>query len=268
MHKVKAAIIGSGKTGALKRLDGRVVIITGAGSGIGAACARRYAQEGARVVIGDVQVDKAMQVAAEIGGVAMECDHTEPAHCQRLVDLALDRYGAIHTLHNNAGNGWTGRFEDMRPDQARQLFDTVVMGPILMSQAALPALRRNPIHGQASLLFTSSGLGLHGRPLIAAYAAGKHAIIGLMRSLALELGPDGIRANAVCPGIVDTPMVRATTGAWGATDDVLEKFRLSTPLRCLVTAEDVAATAAFLVSDDARSITGSALLVDGGSHEA
>jgi 3-oxoacyl-[acyl-carrier protein] reductase len=104
--------------------------------------------------------------------------------------------------------------------------------------------------------------------MIAAYAAAKHAVVGLMRSLALELGPEGIRVNAVCPGIVDTPLVRATTGGWGPTDQVLENFRLASPLRRVVEPEDVAASAAFLLSDDARNLTGTALLVDAGAHEA
>jgi NAD(P)-dependent dehydrogenase (short-subunit alcohol dehydrogenase family) len=251
-----------------RRLRDRVVIVTGGASGIGAACARRYAAEGARVVIGDIDLARAQAVAGELGGAAAHCDHTDDAQCRDLVAFALDRFGAVDALHNNAGSGWTGRFDDMPPDRVRWLLDVVVTGPILMTQAALPALRRSAAAGRASILFTSSGLGLHGRPMISVYAAGKHGVIGLMRSLALELGPEGIRVNAVCPGIVDTPLVRATTGGWGPTEQVLEQFRLATPLRRLVQPEDVAASAAFLLSDDARNLTGTALLVDGGAHEA
>lgn len=251
-----------------QRLAGRVVLVTGGASGIGAACARRYAAEGARVVIGDVDLAGAEAVAREVDGVAACCDHTDAGQCQALVALALQRYGALDALHNNAGSGWTGRFEDMPEARARALLDVVVMGPILMTQAALPALRRSTVAGGGAILFTASGLGLHGRPMISVYAAGKHAVVGLMRSLALELGPEGLRVNAVCPGIVDTPLVRATTGAWGGTDQVLENFRLATPLRRLACPEDVAAAAAFLLSDDAANLTGTALLVDGGAHEA
>ncbi|MBN8492577.1 MAG: glucose 1-dehydrogenase [Burkholderiales bacterium] len=251
-----------------QRLKDRVVIVTGGASGIGAACARRYAAEGARVVIGDLDADGAAAVAGPIGGIAMRCDHTDAAQCQALVALALQHFGAVDVLHNNAGTGWTGRFGDMPGEAARRLLEVGVMGPILMTQAALPALRRSAVPSGGALLFTASGLGLHGRPMIAAYAAAKHAVLGLMRSLALELGPEGLRVNAVCPGIVDTPLVRATTGGWGPTEQVLENFRLGTPLRRLVQAEDVAASAAFLISDDARNLTGTALLVDGGAHEA
>ncbi|NWG76326.1 MAG: SDR family oxidoreductase, partial [Rubrivivax sp.] len=206
------------------------------------------------------------RVAAEVGGLALRCDHTQAADCARLVQAAAERFGGVDALHNNAGIGWTGRFDEVPPEQARRLFDVLLMGPILMTQAALPVLRRS--EANPSLLFTASGLGLHGRPNISIYAAAKHAIVGLMRSLALELGPEGIRVNAVCPGIVDTPMVRATTGAWGPTEQVLESFRQATPLRRPIRPEDVAASAAFLISDDARNLTGTALLGDGGAHES
>jgi NAD(P)-dependent dehydrogenase (short-subunit alcohol dehydrogenase family) len=253
-------------TGPSARLAGRTIVVTGGASGIGAACARRYAAEGASVVIGDLDAEGAERVAAEVGGLALRCDHTSAEDCARLVQAAVDRFGGIDALHNNAGIGWTGRFEEVPPEQARRLFDVLLLGPIQMTQAALPALRRSS--AGPSILFTASGLGLHGRPNISIYAAAKHAIVGLMRSLALELGPEGIRVNAVCPGIVDTPMVRATTGAWGPTDQVLEMFRQGTPLRRPILPEDVAASAAFLLSDDARNLTGTALLVDGGAHEA
>ena len=248
------------------RLAGRTVVVTGGASGIGAACARRYAAEGAAVVIGDLDAAGAQRVADEVGGIALRCDHTADDDCALLVRAAVDRFGSVDALHNNAGIGWTGRFDELLPDQARRLFEVLLMGPILMTQAALPALRRSA-HGGV-LLFTASGLGLHGRPNISIYAAAKHAVVGLVRSLALELGPEGLRVNAVCPGIVDTPMVRATTGAWGPTDQVLETFRQGTPLRRPILPEDVAASAAFLLSDDARNLTGTALLVDGGAHEA
>jgi 3-oxoacyl-[acyl-carrier protein] reductase len=250
----------------MQRLQGRVVAVTGGASGIGAACARRYAAEGATVVIGDLDAEGAARVASAVGGLGLRCDHTQAEDCARLMHQAEERFGGIDALHNNAGIGWTGRFDAVAPEQARRLFEVLLMGPILMTQAALPALRRSA-HG-GTVLFTASGLGLHGRPNISLYAAAKHAIVGLMRSLALELGPEGLRINAVCPGIVDTPMVRATTGAWGPTDQVLETFRQGTPLRRPILPEDVAAAAAFLLSDDARNLTGTALLVDGGAHEA
>lgn len=251
-----------------RRLEGLAFIVTGGASGIGAACARRYAAEGARVAIGDIDLPRAQAVAAEIGGLAVRCDHTRLEQCQALTDQTLATFGRLDGLHNNAGAGWTGVFTDMEASTARHLLEVLVMGPVLMTQAALPAIKASRAEGGGSLLFTASGLGLHGRPRIAMYAAAKHAIVGLMRSLALELGPDGVRVNAVCPGIVDTPLVRATANAWGDTDAVLERFRIGAPLRRDVLPEDIAASAAFLMSSDAAKITGCALLVDAGAHEA
>lgn len=252
----------------LRRLAGRTVIVTGAASGIGAACARRYAAEGARVVIGDIDIDGAEAVAKGIGALAIRCDHTDPVQCTALVEAAVREYGGVDALHNNAGIGWTGAFESLGADQARRVLDVLVMGPLLMTQAALPVLRQSTVSSGGTVLFTASGLGLHGRPMISIYSAAKHAVLGLMRSLALEYGPQGLRFNAVCPGVVDTPMVQATTGAWGPTAQVLETFRLATPLRRNATPEDIAASAAFLLSDDAANLTATALLVDGGGHEA
>lgn len=252
----------------LNRLEGRTVIVTGAASGIGAACARRYAAEGAHVVIGDLDLSGAQAVAEQTGGIALRCDHTDAAQCQALVDAALQRFGSVDALHNNAGIGWTGAFEDLRPERARQVLDVLVMGPLLMTQAALPALRQSRVATGGAVLFTASGLGLHGRPMISIYSAAKHAVLGLMRSLAMEYGPRGLRFNAVCPGVVDTPMVHATTSAWGSVDQVLENFRKVTPLGRNATPQDIAASAAFLLSDDAANLTATALLVDGGAHEA
>ena len=248
------------------RLAGRTVIVTGGASGIGAACARRYAAEGAQVVIGDIDLDRAHGVAEALGGLALRCDHTDPAQCATLVRAAGERFGSVDALHNNAGLGWTGRFDALQPEAARRVLDVLVLGPLFMTQAALPALRAAGAH--ASILFTASGLGLHGRSMVSVYSAAKHAIVGLMRSLALELGPEGIRVNAVCPGVVDTPMVRATTGAWGSPDEVFAGFVKGTPLGRISSPEDVAASATFLLSDDARNLTGTALPVDGGAHEA
>lgn len=247
-----------------------MILITGAASGIGAACARRYAAEGAKVVVADIDLDGARRVAAETDGLAIRCDHTQHTLCESAVAEALRRFGQIDALHNNAGVGWTGRFDDADEAAMRRALDGVLLGPMLMTRAALPALRASPSradHG-AAILFTASGLGLHGKPSISLYSAAKHGVVGLMRSLALELGEENIRVNAVCPGVVDTPLMRATTGGWGTPEQALEMFRGVTPLKRNSTPEDIAASAAFLISRDARNITGCALLVDGGAHEA
>ncbi|MBL8385143.1 MAG: SDR family oxidoreductase [Burkholderiales bacterium] len=254
----------------MKRLQDRVALVTGGASGIGAACARRYAAEGARVAVADIDRDGAQAVARDIGGIALACDHTQAADGAQAVAAVLAAWGRLDVLHANAGVGWTGRFDATDEPTMRRVFDGVLLGPTLMARAALAALRASPARQAdgAAILFTASGLGVHGRPMISLYSAAKHGVVGLMRSLALELGEENIRVNAVCPGVVDTPMVRATTGGWGTPDEALEMFRRVTPLRRNSTPEDIAASAAFLVSPDARNITGCALLVDGGAHEA
>jgi NAD(P)-dependent dehydrogenase (short-subunit alcohol dehydrogenase family) len=111
------------------RLVGRTVIVTGGASGIGAACARRYAAEGAHVVIGDLNLSQAQAVARDIDGLAVTCDHTDPAQCAALVEAAVTRFGSVDALHNNAGIGWTGSFESLSADEARRVLNVLVVGP-------------------------------------------------------------------------------------------------------------------------------------------
>jgi 3-oxoacyl-[acyl-carrier protein] reductase len=186
------------------------------------------------------------------------------------VAVAIDRFGGLDVLFNNAGIGWTGSFAAADESAIHRVLDADLVGPMKMTQAALPALRTAAAARAdgAAIVFTASGLGLHGRAMISLYSVAKHGIIGLARSLALELGQENIRVNAVCPGIVDTQMVRNTTGAWGEVDTVLERFRQSTPLQRNAEPIDIANAALFLASAEARMITGTALLVDGGNHEA
>jgi NAD(P)-dependent dehydrogenase (short-subunit alcohol dehydrogenase family) len=254
----------------VNRLAGKVVLLTGGASGIGAACARRYAAEGAQVVIADLNQAGAAALAQELGSLALGCDHTDAAACAAAVAASVARFGRIDILHNNAGVGWTGAFGGTDEAAMRRVLDGALLGPMLMTRAALAELRRTAGAGPdgAAILFTASGLGLHGKPMISLYSAAKHGIVGLMRSLALELGGENIRVNAVCPGVVDTPMMRSTTGGWGTPEAALEMFRSVTPLKRNSTPEDIAAAAAFLVSRDARNVTGAAFLVDGGAHEA
>lgn len=254
----------------MQRLERKVVIVTGGAGGIGAACARRYAAEGAHVVVADIDTAGATALADSIGGLGMVCDHTSRTQCDAVVAASLERFGRLDVLHNNAGIGWTGPFGSVGEAEIAHLHSVLLVGPMLMTQAALPALGKAAATDPdgAAILFTASGLGLHGRPNISIYAAAKHGIIGLMRSLALEYAAQNIRVNAVCPGFVDTAMTRATTGGWGDNQAVQEMFRKATPTGRNSTPEDIAASAAFLVSRDARNVTGLALLVDGGGHEA
>jgi Dehydrogenases with different specificities (related to short-chain alcohol dehydrogenases) len=257
-------------TATMGLLEGKSVVITGAAGGIGAASARFFVQAGARVVLADVDGDRAGTLAQELGdrARALRCDHTNPRDCAGAVSLAVEAWGKLDVLFNNAGTGWTGEFASCDAETFERLMAVNLMGPWRMTQAALPhllaAAEKNPCG--ASLLFMSSGLGLHGRPMTSGYTMVKHGIVGLMRSLAQEFGPRNLRVNALCPGIVDTAMARATTGAWGPPEEAIERVRLNTPLRRNATPEAVAATAAFLCSDLASAIHCVALPVDGGGH--
>ena len=251
----------------MNMLAGKVALITGAGSGLGAATARRFAREGARVFLTDIAEDRIGALAAEIGHAAgfAVCDHTDEAQCARGVDAALKAFGRLHVLHNNAGIPQHGGVESIPPAEFRRVVDTNLVGPFLMTQAAIGALKETAARGEnASILFTASIQSLMVRAGYTAYAASKHGVGGLVGSIALEYAPVGVRVNALCPGPVDTPLFRDIARRSGDEEGHMETFRQGIPMKRMVGMDDVAAAAAFLSSDDARMITGVMLPVDGG----
>ena len=253
-----------------KRLFGKVAIITGAADGFGAATARRFVAQGCRVIAVDLQVGNSQLMMAELGHdyVFVQADHCSVADNQRVVETALSRWGGVDILFNNAGIAWTGDFESIDEPLLEHVLDVNLNGPLRMTAAALPALKESAKKSGsdgAVLLFTSSGLGLYGVTHSSAYTMSKHGVIGLMRSLAHELGPQNIRVNAICPGISDTTVGRGT-GAWGEPEEVFERLRQATPLRRLIEPEDIANTALFLASREGRMIHNITLRVDAGAH--
>jgi NAD(P)-dependent dehydrogenase (short-subunit alcohol dehydrogenase family) len=250
------------------KLANRIALITAAGSGMGRAAALRFATEGAHVVVTDVSKDAAGAVADEIVGSggsaeAHALDVADRSAVDGVFDAVGTRHGRLHVLYNHAGiPGASGLDID---DQAWQLAtDVNLKGAFMATAAALPWLRR--AEQGASIIFTASVSGLVGSPLSPLYSMTKGGVVLLMKSLALKLGPDGIRVNAICPGPIATPMLPQFFGreAGEGVDDLVEQFVANVPLGRHGRPEEIAAAALFLASDDASFVTGVALPVDGG----
>jgi NAD(P)-dependent dehydrogenase (short-subunit alcohol dehydrogenase family) len=253
------------------RLQDRVAIITGGASGIGAAAARLFVAEGAKVVIGDINDTAGEPIATELGNACVyaHVDHRSRDDNEAAVALAVERFGRLDILYNNAGIGSGGRFENISDDQLEQIISVNLTGPFRMTQAALPALRdsASSLEGGAAIVYTSSLQGISARPYLTPYTATKHGVIGLMKGLSLELAPENIRVNAVCPVSTDTAMVRGFMSEdWtqAQKDESVAKSGQSIPLGRVAQPIDIANAALFLASADAGMITGASLPVDGG----
>lgn len=239
--------------------EGRHVAITGAGSGIGAAMARGFASAGAKVEILDLNEDAASHVASHIksGGGTAEvhiCDVTD----REAVSATFERIGPVDTLINNAGFARDKSLTRMTEADWSSVLSVILDGAFNCTQAVVPAMRSA---GFGRLINISSRAHL-GNPGQANYSAAKAGIIGLTRSNALEFGKFGITANAIAPGLIDTPLVRAMEGF----DAMAERFAANTPIRRIGQPEDVANAALFLASDQASYITGDVIHVTGGRY--
>ncbi len=248
------------------RLEGRVAVVTGGASGIGRATVERLVAEGARVVVADLNGRAAQETADAFDagcviGVAADVSSTDD--CVRMVEAAVTRFGGLDILHANAGVPFTGPVGSVDDGTLDRVIDVNLKGAFRSAAAAVPALRER---GGGSIVFTASLQAVIARPNYTPYTAAKHGVIGLMKGLALELAPDGIRVNAIAPAATETPMLSEFLGGMGdLPDEARERFRQSIPLGRMATPEDSAAAVAFLVSDDARMITGHTLILDGGT---
>lgn len=249
-----------------QRLQGKVAFVTGGGQGIGRVTALLFAREGAKVGLLDKDGDKAKAVADEIkkgGGsaVAVACDISNKADVVGAVAEAKKAFGALHILVNNAGVTLTRPFVDTSPDDIDFLVNVNLKGTIFASQAAIPFMREA---GGGSIVHDASNAGLVGRPWQPVYGATKAGIISLTKSMALTLAKDNIRVNSICPGSIDTPMLRTALASSGNFDENWRKTEMVIPLGKIGQAEDIAFATLFLASDEARYITGAVLPVDGG----
>jgi meso-butanediol dehydrogenase/(S,S)-butanediol dehydrogenase/diacetyl reductase len=249
----------------VKRFEGRTVLLTAAGHGIGRACAQRFASEGARVAVSDLRGDAAEETAelCRAGGAeawATGADASSPDDVERLVREAAAALGPIDVLHNNAGVLIAGSVLDQRLEDWDRTFAVNVRSAFLVTRAVLPAMLER---GHGVIVNTASTSGLIGDAGVAAYNTSKAAVISFTRHLTAEYAGRGIRANCVCPGWIKTGF----NDPIFAADPELDEdglVRATVPAQRQGSAEEVAAAVTFLASDDASYLHGHALVVDGG----
>lgn len=244
----------------------RVAIVTGGGSGIGAAAARALATGGVKVIVTGRRAEPLEEVADEIGGVAAVADVTSENDWRQVVALADAEFGGVDILVANAGIEAFGSVETVALDEWRAVQRTNVEGVLLGIRAVVPSMRRR---GSGSIVVVSSVAGLSSGPEYAAYVTSKTAVIGLVRSAAVDLGPDRIRVNALCPGWTRTEMSERETelvakeqGVSAAT--LWSKLVEPLPLGRPAAPEEIAACIKFLAGPGASFVTGAVLVADGG----
>lgn len=248
------------------RLDGKVALITGGASGIGEATAKLFAKEGAEVVVADVQTDKGRAVVAAIeaaGGEAafIKANVVREGDAKRMVDFAVKKYGRLDILFNNAG------VENPKPEvetsvaEWDKVMDVNVKGVFLGTKYAVPVMKRN---GGGSIINTSSVFGLIGSPGFAAYHASKGAVRLLTKATALAHAGDNIRANSICPGVIETPMFAEVLSQAPNPDAARAEWMRTEPIGRFGRPDDIAYGALYLASDESAYVTGTELVIDGG----
>ena len=243
------------------RLEDKVAVVTGAGSGIGRCIAETFAREGARVAVLDVDADAAKAVAGAIGdrALALTCDVARKADIDAAVAATLAAFGRIDILVNNAGVAHVNKpVTEIDEAELDRVLAVNVKGLFLFSQAAVPVFRRA---GGGVMINIGSTAGLRPRPGLSAYNATKGAVHTLTQTLAVELAPDKIRVCAIAPVATDTPLLPTFLGPAAG---MRQKFEATVPLGRLAQPQDIANAALFLASDDAAFITGNIVEVDGG----
>jgi NAD(P)-dependent dehydrogenase (short-subunit alcohol dehydrogenase family) len=248
------------------RLKGKVALITGGTSGIGAATAVRFAREGAAVAITGRNTERGEQIVQVIianGGEAVfiHSDVRFADNCRRVVDQTLDRFDKIDVLFNNAGVYHPKTIPECTEEEWDETIDTSLKGAFLMSKYVLPSMIER---GSGSIIHMSSGWGILGGDKAAAYCAAKGGLVVMAKAMAIDHGPDGIRVNCVCPGDVETPMLPDDAAKRGMPWDEYLAEASDRPLGRIGTVEEIADAVLFLASDESSFVTGEALVVDGG----
>lgn len=244
-------------------MEGRVALVTGAASGIGRAVAVAFAARGARVAVADLDEAGAAETVQLCGGAerahAVRVDVADAAQVAAMVAGAVERYGRLDYAHNNAGLTVSGvPTAEVEPDDWQRVIDVDLTGVFLCMKHELSAMLAS---GGGAIVNTSSGLGLVGIAGQPAYVAAKHGVVGLTKAAALEYSAQGVRVNAVCPGVVRTPLFEAAAAADPAALAGIESLH---PIGRLGSPEEIAAGVVWLCSEEASFVTGHALPVDGG----
>jgi len=247
------------------RLAGRVAIVTGAASGIGAATAKRFVGEGAKVVVADMQDELGRRVADELGPQAFfhHVDVSSENQVRAMIAAAKDHWGRVDVLFNNAGfGGAIGPIESTSLDEYEITFDVLLKGVFLGIKHVAPLMKKQ---GSGSIINTASVAALRSGYSPHLYAVAKAAVVKLTESVSLELGQAGVRVNCICPGFIATPLAAGRPDAGEAgLDRVRNDFGAMQPIGRAGEAEDIANAALYLASDESSFVTGQALVVDGG----
>jgi NAD(P)-dependent dehydrogenase (short-subunit alcohol dehydrogenase family) len=247
----------------MAQLEGKVALITGAASGIGAACARTFAREGAKLVLTDLDEANGQRIAGETGGIFLRHDVTDEAAWPEVIATAERRFGALHVLVANAGIGIMGPAIDMSLADWRKQMSVNVDGVFLSVKYGIPLMRRS---GGGSIIMMSSVAGLRGSAGLAGYSATKGAVRMFAKSMALECAQAGdrIRVNSVHPGVIDTPIwTKLPPGANAPLNPQMIAAAI-VPMGEAGRPEDIADGVLYLASDASRHVTGSELVIDGG----
>jgi NAD(P)-dependent dehydrogenase (short-subunit alcohol dehydrogenase family) len=245
------------------RLDGKIAIITGAGTGIGRAIALSLAQEGAKITLVGRRKDHILAVARETGGspLVVTADVSKKHDIDRVVEETATHFGGLNVLVNNAGVLHIGTAEQITEDQWDETFNLNVRGLWLLSRAVLPHMRKA---GGGSIINVASVLGINGARNRASYAASKGAVVLLTKCMAIDHGQEKIRVNTICPSFVETDLTAAVLKNAEDPQAVRRERTAVHPIGRLGTPEDIAGMAVYLASEESSWVTGAALAVDGG----